>query len=455
LFQAAETNMAMTSKLAHGAAATLGAMALMTAGSCFLVPSGVHVAGQSGVALRGAAAISPSVARLAAITQASDSSSVALVLLAAITLAGGAAVRASRSSSRRGLVACKANLVATRPDQVIPWWDRCAKPQIESGIGIWAEKLNMTQIFQKKGDNHRMVPCTILAVKQGGNIITDKKWPEKHGYYSVQVGYDRYEPPAEHLKGGWGARFGALEKNGIPPLKKLKEFRMRPQDWDKYEIGQKLWPSDLFMPGCPVHVHGQSKGKGFQGRIARWAHHGGKKHMRGPMTHGSKHHRRHGSVGAGTTPGRVLPSHKMPGWGGDRSNTSATKILKIVDRLNEDNMPETIIVVAGGVPGYSAFGDKGGSYVWLCKDKKIEMSKGRFKRDPVWFWYTRKGENVDQLVPMRGKQWAWKTFWGRDTRWITSEVKKYWPDGFPGYDHSCDPFYDGCNEHDAIKAPEW
>jgi large subunit ribosomal protein L3 len=307
----------------------------------------------------------------------------------------------------------------------------------------------MTQIFQKRDGNSRMIPATILVVKKGGNVITDKKWPEKHGYYSCQVGYDRYIPPDNQLQGAWAARIAQLVKNDIPPLKKLKEFRMRPNEWDKFEIGDKVVISDHFSGGSVIDVHGRTKGKGFQGAIRRWGH------QRGPMTHGSKHHRRYGSVGAGTTPGRVLPRKKMPGWMGDRRSTKTCRVLKVIDKIDEDNMPETIVIVSGSVPGYSAFGENGGSYVWCCQTKKTRLMDGRYKRDPVWLWYTKKGEDVDKLVPLKRKAWAWKTFWGRELRWITGEVKKYWPDGFPGYDHSCDPFYDGCNPHDAIKAPEW
>lgn len=238
------------------------------------------------------------------------------------------------------------------------------------------------------------------------------------------------------------------QKNDLPPLKKLKEFRCRPQDWEKYEIGQKIWPSDIFKEGDLVDIHGRSKGKGFQGPIRKWGH------KRGPMTHGSKHHRRYGSVGAGTTPGRVLPGKRMAGWMGDQKCTQkSAKILKIMDKIDEDNMPESIIVVEGSVPGYTAHTENGGSYVYLHPKK--DNKDGRFKRDPVWLWYTKRGEGVDPYVPIPGMAWTWKTMWGRDIRWITNEVKKYWPDGFPGYDHTMDPFYDGCDPHIAIKAPEW
>lgn len=335
------------------------------------------------------------------------------------------------------------------------------RPRIEEGMGIIAEKLNMTTIFDEQDGNWKTVPATILVVKRGGNIVTNKKWPERHGYYSVQVGYDRRklidkdttnEEDRIHglnVRQRGGSRMH-LAKNKIPPLKKLREFSVRPHDWEKYEIGQKLWPSDLFKEGDIVDVHSRSKGRGFQGNITRFGC------RRGPMTHGSKHHRRVGSMGA-MGPQKVWVGKKMPGFLGDRMHTSkGLKILKIIDRIDEDNMPESIIVVQGSVAGYTAHTDKGGSYVYMHLSKrKYGMTDGRFKRDPVWLWYTAKGEDVDELIPLRKQAWTWKTHWGQDLRWKTAEVKKYWPDGFPGYDHGPDPFYDECDPKLALKAPEW
>lgn len=386
--------------------------------------------------------------RLAGGREASASSGVAfrasVMALAGVAALAGATSRRSRCKSS---VPRKASLIATRPDQAIPWWERLTRPTIEPGIGIWAEKMNMTTIFQEEEGNVRTVPATILVVKRGGNMVTDKRWPEKHGHYSVQVGYERYTPDQREKEGKRALQLKRLARNECPPLRRIKDFRVRPQDWEKWEIGQKIWPSDFLQEGDLVDVHGWAKGKGFAGRIKKW---GGK---RGPMTHGSKHHRREGSIGA-AWPARVLPQRHRAGWiGACKSIAHNLKILKIMDRIDEDNMPESIIVVQGSVPGYTAHWKSGGSYVWLHKAKN--RSDGRFKRDPVWLWFYHKGEDVDPLVPIKEKAWTWKTMWGRDIRWITSEVKKYWPDGFPGYDHVMDPFYDDCDPHIALKAPEW
>merc|ERR550525_937323 len=133
------------------------------------------------------------------------------------------------------------------------------------------------------------------------------------------------------LTRGAQIRNAALITKDLPPLKKLKQFRVRPQDWEKYDIGQKLWPSDIFKEGDLVDIHGRSKGKGFQGAIRKWGH------KRGPMTHGSKHHRRYGSVGVGTEMARVLPGKHMAGWVGDTKQRVNQKILKLIDRIDEDN----------------------------------------------------------------------------------------------------------------------
>lgn len=365
-----------------------------------------------------------------------------------VLAAAGVALLARASTRRdRKLVARRA-AIATRPDQAIPWWERLSKTRIEPGIGIWAEKVNMTMFFKEEEGNARAIPATILAVKKGGNWVTNKRWPEKDGFYSVQVGYERYTPGNWELNTKRMIKVQKLAQNDMPPLRKIKEFRMRPHEWDKYEIGQKLVVSDIFKEGDYVDVHGRSKGKGLAGRIKRWGQ------KRGPMTHGSKHHRRYGSTGAGTTPGRVLPGKHMPGWKGDNSHTEhKMEILKIIDNIDEDNMPETIMVVKGCVPGYSAHWKDGGSYVYLHRN--LNCSDGRFKRDPVWLWYYEKGEDKDPFQPLKEKAWTVKTVWGRDVRWHAGEIRKYWPDGFPGYDHSGDPFHDDCDPRLALKAAEW
>jgi len=381
----------------------------------------------------------------------SSSAPACSVLLAAFAGAALAVSDRRRRFSRDGGGVARRGKIATSPHEAIPWWQRMLKVKTETGVGIWAEKLNTTQIFESTdaAGPGKVTNCTILVVKRGGNIVTNKKWPERHGYYAVEVSYDRYIPEDwERETGGRRTRLKHLENLDLPYLKKAKEFRVRPQDFEKWEIGQKVVVSEQFKEGDKVQILGRSQSKGFQGPCKLW------NHVRGPMTHGSKHHKRYGSLGSSADQGRVLPGKKLGGWQGDKTVVDkGRKIMKIIDNIDEDNMPETIIVVKGSVTGYSARKDQGGSYVRMHHVNNRD--DGRFKRDPVWMWFTKKEEGTDPYVPLKNQAWTWKTYWGRDLRWIAGETKKYWPDGFPGYDHSADPFYDDCDPRKALKAPEW
>jgi large subunit ribosomal protein L3 len=129
---------------------------------------------------------------------------------------------------------------------------------------------------------------------------------------------------------------GHLQKSNIHPLKYLKEFKITEED--EFSIGQVL-NVDSFSPGQFVNVRGKSIGKGFAGLQKRH------NFTRGPMTHGSKNHRAPGSIGMGTTPGRVLPGKKMPGQLGNKIIT--VKKLKVIQTNSEEN----ILVIKGSVPG--------------------------------------------------------------------------------------------------------
>lgn len=130
---------------------------------------------------------------------------------------------------------------------------------------------------------------------------------------------------------------GHLQKAGTIPLRHLQEFRL--QDIEGFEPNQKLVFDDLFKEGDLVDVAGTTIGKGFQGGIKR--HH----FKRGLMTHGSKSHRQLGSIGAGTTPGRVYKGKKMPGrMGGTKTKIRKLKIVKIDKDLN-------VVMINGALPG--------------------------------------------------------------------------------------------------------
>jgi large subunit ribosomal protein L3 len=193
-------------------------------------------------------------------------------------------------------------------------------------IGLLGNKIGMTQIFDESGN---IIPVTILKV--GPCVITQVKTIEKDGYNAIQVGYGNV--PSKALT---QPELGHLQKSNIQPLKYLKEFRIN-NDND-FEIGQIL-NVDAFSEGQLVNVRGKSIGKGFSGLQKRY------NFARGPMTHGSKNHREPGSIGMGTTPGRVLPGKKMAGQLGNKIAT--VQKLKVI----QINPEENILVIKGSVPG--------------------------------------------------------------------------------------------------------
>jgi large subunit ribosomal protein L3 len=193
-------------------------------------------------------------------------------------------------------------------------------------VGLLGNKIGMTQIFDESGN---IIPVTILKV--GPCVVTQIKTKSKDGYDSIQIGYGNVSS-----KSLTQPELGHLQKSNIQPLKYLKEFRVN-EDCT-VEIGQVL-NVDSFSPGQFVNVRGKSVGKGFTGLQKRYSF------TRGPMSHGSKNHRAPGSIGMGTSPGRVLPGKKMAGQVGNKIAT-ITK-LKIIQINSEEN----ILVIKGSVPG--------------------------------------------------------------------------------------------------------
>lgn len=176
-----------------------------------------------------------------------------------------------------------------------------------------------------------VVPVTIVGFREG-NIVTQVKTQSTDGYNAVQVGYRRVRD--KKLK---KPEMGHLEKSGIIPLRHLQEFRL--VEVDGFQTGQKLVASELFSEGDLVDVSGTTIGKGFQGGIKRH------NFKRGPMSHGSKSHRQLGSIGAGTTPGRVYPGKKMAGrMGGTKTKIRKLRIVKIDNDLN-------VVMIKGALPG--------------------------------------------------------------------------------------------------------
>jgi large subunit ribosomal protein L3 len=190
-------------------------------------------------------------------------------------------------------------------------------------IGLIGRKVGVTQVFQADGT---MVAVSVVAVEP--NTVTRLRTTERDGYTAVQLGAE----PSKRL-----SKPEAGQLKDLPKVAKIREFRV--DGLDGYTVGQQIGLGDLFAEGDLVDITGVSKGKGFAGHIKRHHFH------RGPKTHGSDHHRAPGSIGPGTTPGRVYKGMKMAGHMGDERVT--VKKVRVVRMDSERNL----ILVKGSVPG--------------------------------------------------------------------------------------------------------
>ncbi|GAA3656859.1 50S ribosomal protein L3 [Asaccharospora irregularis] len=191
--------------------------------------------------------------------------------------------------------------------------------------GILGKKIGMTQIF---ADNGVVVPVTV--VEAGPIVVTQVKTVEKDGYNAIQVGFeDAKEKSLNKPQKGHLAAANALKKH-------LKEFRV--DTVEGYTVGQQI-NADVFAAGETIDVTGISKGKGFQGPIKR---HG---QSRGPESHGSRYHRRPGSMGACSYPGRVFKNKKLAGhMGSVRVTVQNLEVVRVDAEKN-------LILVKGAIPG--------------------------------------------------------------------------------------------------------
>lgn len=191
--------------------------------------------------------------------------------------------------------------------------------------GILGKKIGMTQIFTEHGE---VIPVTV--VEAGPVVVTQIKTTENDGYTAIQVGFqDAKEKSLNKPQKGHLAAANTLKKH-------LKEFRV--DSVEEYTVGQEI-KADLFAAGELIDVTGISKGKGFQGPIKR---HG---KSRGPESHGSRYHRRPGSMGACSYPGRVFKNKKLAGHMGSVKVT--VQNLEVV-RVDAD---KNFILVKGAIPG--------------------------------------------------------------------------------------------------------
>lgn len=191
--------------------------------------------------------------------------------------------------------------------------------------GILGKKIGMTQIFTAEG---KVVPVTV--VEAGPCPVVQKKTVATDGYNAIQLGFSM-------LRDGLGnkPRKGHFQKASLKPMRYVREFRVN--DVESYEVGQEVLV-DLFSVGDKVDVVGKSKGKGFAGMIKR--HNA----SRGPMAHGSKYHRRTGSLGA-KGPARVFKGRELPGrMGGERVTVQNLEVVRV-------DMDKNLILIKGSVPG--------------------------------------------------------------------------------------------------------
>lgn len=191
--------------------------------------------------------------------------------------------------------------------------------------GILGKKLGMTQVFTAEGN---VIPVTVIEA--GSNVVLQKKDLENDGYEAIQLGYsDKKEARANKPE------VGHAKKAGATPKRYVREIRG--VDLAGYEVGQEV-KVDIFAEGEFVDVTGISKGKGFQGVIKRWGQ------SRGPMAHGSRYHRRPGSMGS-IAANRVFKGKNLPGHMGHETVTIQN--LEVIRVDAERN----VLLVKGSIPG--------------------------------------------------------------------------------------------------------
>ena len=191
---------------------------------------------------------------------------------------------------------------------------------------IIGKKVGMTQIFDETG---KVIPVTVIEA--GPCTIAQVKTTETDGYNAIQLGFGDVKESKVNKP-----EKGHFAKAGLTAKKHLREFRM--EDLEGAKVGDEL-KADTFAAGDKVDVQGTSKGKGFQGVIKRHGQH------RGPMGHGSMYHRRPGSMGPTSTPGRVFKGKKLPGHMGRQTITIQNLDVVAVD------LDKNVILLKGSVPG--------------------------------------------------------------------------------------------------------
>ncbi len=195
--------------------------------------------------------------------------------------------------------------------------------------GILGKKVGMTQVFNERGE---VIPVTVIEA--GPCFVAQIKTVERDGYAAVQLGFDETKPRRLTRP-----QLRHLQKSNLPALRYLREIRLSADELAGVEEGQRV-TVDIFEEGELVDVTGTSKGRGFAGVVKRHNFRGG------PKTHGqSDRHRAPGSIGACTTPGKVLKGMRMAGrMGGERVTIQGLKVVMVDPERN-------LLLVRGTVPG--------------------------------------------------------------------------------------------------------
>ena len=192
--------------------------------------------------------------------------------------------------------------------------------------GLIGKKVGMTQVFDEKG---KVIPVTVIEA--GPCVVSQVKTVETDGYNSIQLGFGAIKETKVNKPNK-----GHFTKANVTPRKHLREFRV--DSIENIKVGDEL-KADIFEVGEKIDIQGTTKGKGFQGVIKRHGQH------RGPMGHGSMYHRRPGSMGPTSTPGRVFKGKKLPGHMGVETVT-----IQNLDVVKVD-LDKNVILVKGSVPG--------------------------------------------------------------------------------------------------------
>ena len=191
--------------------------------------------------------------------------------------------------------------------------------------GILGKKVGMTQIFTESGE---LIPVTVVEATP--NVVLQVKTMETDGYEAIQVGYQDMREVLSNKPAK-----GHVAKANTAPKRFIREFKN--VELGEYEVGKEI-TVDVFQAGDIIDVTGTTKGKGFQGVIKR---HG---QSRGPMAHGSRYHRRPGSMGP-VAPNRVFKGKNLAGrMGGDRVTIQNLEVVQVVPEKN-------VILIKGNVPG--------------------------------------------------------------------------------------------------------